>query len=89
MIITKSRRPFRGLILRPAFLEFYVALRGINLRLRMVGCSSLKDNGTSLTLTSSLLDNFMMQFGVRYVANYSQNAVGLLGIDEIENALPN
>ncbi|TAQ87375.1 hypothetical protein B7494_g4303 [Chlorociboria aeruginascens] len=34
-------------------------------------------------------DNMMMQFGVRYVANYSQNAVGHLGIDEVENALPN
>lgn len=31
----------------------------------------------------------MMQFGIRYVANYSQNSVGHLGIDEIENALPN
>jgi hypothetical protein len=30
----------------------------------------------------------MMQFGIRFVANYSQNAVGHLGIDEIENALP-
>lgn len=35
------------------------------------------------------LDNFMMQFGVRYIANYSQNAVGHLGIDQVENALPN
>jgi hypothetical protein len=31
----------------------------------------------------------MMQFGIRYVANYSQNSVGNLGIDEVENALPN
>ncbi|RFU32453.1 hypothetical protein B7463_g3881, partial [Scytalidium lignicola] len=33
-------------------------------------------------------DTFMMEFGIRYVANYTQNSVGHLGIDQVENALP-
>lgn len=35
-----------------------------------------------------VIDNFMMQFGIRYIANFSQAANGHLGIDEIESALP-
>ncbi|KAH8820163.1 hypothetical protein F5884DRAFT_744524 [Xylogone sp. PMI_703] len=44
--------------------------------------------GFATNKPATTYDNFMMQFGIRYVANYSQNAAGHLGIDQVLNALP-
>lgn len=34
-------------------------------------------------------DNWMMQYGIRYVKNYTEEAKGHLGIDMVEGSLPN
>jgi hypothetical protein len=34
------------------------------------------------------IDNWMMQYGVRYVENYTEEAKGHLAIDIVEGALP-
>ncbi|KAM3064995.1 hypothetical protein ACMFMG_001203 [Clarireedia jacksonii] len=45
--------------------------------------------GFARTKPETTYDNWMMQFGIRYVQNYTKNAEGKLAIDIVENALPN
>ncbi|KAH8587782.1 hypothetical protein B0O99DRAFT_556103 [Bisporella sp. PMI_857] len=45
--------------------------------------------GFAANKPATTYDNFMKEFGVKYIQNYSENAVGKLGIDMVENALPN
>ncbi|PQE09684.1 metal dependent phosphohydrolase protein [Rutstroemia sp. NJR-2017a BBW] len=44
--------------------------------------------GFARSKPATTYDNWMMQYGVRYVENYTEDAKGHLGIDIVEGALP-
>ncbi|KAL5316179.1 hypothetical protein ACEPPN_017057 [Leptodophora sp. 'Broadleaf-Isolate-01'] len=45
--------------------------------------------GFARTKPATTYDNWMMQYGIRYVKNYTEEAKGHLGIDMVEGSLPN